>query len=125
MTLSVSSGVRMDLLRDVFVRAAGPAVAYQNLIQVDSLVVSNRRGIACVHGDAPKAMPQRRTALVLELIALRHQIAVLERNRTRRPCFHRSDRLLWILLSYWWLGWRDSLAQKHHLSAGTIEDCVI
>ena len=39
-TLSVSSGVRMDLLRDVFVRAAGPAVAYQNLIQVDSLVVS-------------------------------------------------------------------------------------
>src|SRR5216683_5052812 len=55
------------------------------------------------------AMPQRRTALVLELIALRHQIAVLERNRTRRPCFHRSDRLLWILLSRWWRGWRDSL----------------
>ena len=55
------------------------------------------------------AMPRTRTALVLEMIALRHQIAVLERNRTRRPCFHRSDRLLWILLSYWWLGWRDSL----------------
>jgi hypothetical protein len=31
-----------------------------------------------------------RTALVLELIALRHQIAVLERNRTCRPCFRRS-----------------------------------
>jgi hypothetical protein len=31
------------------------------------------------------AMPRTRTALVLELIALRHQIAVLERNRTRRP----------------------------------------
>jgi hypothetical protein len=50
-----------------------------------------------------------RTALLLELIALRHQIAVLERSRTRRPCFRRSDRLLWILLSRWWRGWRDSL----------------
>jgi hypothetical protein len=28
-----------------------------------------------------------RTGLVLEAIALRHQIAVLERNRTCRPCY--------------------------------------
>jgi hypothetical protein len=40
---------------------------------------------------------------------LRHQIAVLERSRTRRPCFHRFDRLLWILLSRWWPQWRESL----------------
>ena len=50
-----------------------------------------------------------RTALVLEAIALRHQIAVLERSRTRRPCFRRFDRLLWILLSRWWPQWRESL----------------
>lgn len=50
-----------------------------------------------------------RTALVLELTALHHQIAVLERNRTCRPYFSRSDPLLWILLSHWWRGWRDSL----------------
>jgi len=50
-----------------------------------------------------------RTALMLELIALRHQIAVLERNRTCRPCFRRSDRLLGILLSRWWPKWRESL----------------
>jgi len=43
--------------------------------------------------------PRTGTALVLEAIALRHQIAVLERSRTRRPCFRRLDRLLWILLS--------------------------
>jgi hypothetical protein len=43
-----------------------------------------------------------RRALVLEAIELRHQIAVLERGRTRRPCFCRSDRLLWMLLSRWW-----------------------
>src|ERR1700726_2549384 len=50
-----------------------------------------------------------RTALVLEVIALRHQIVVLELSRTRRPCFGPSDRLLWILLSQWWRGWNESL----------------
>jgi hypothetical protein len=50
-----------------------------------------------------------RTALLLEEIALRHQIAVLERSGTRRPCFRRWDRLFWILFSRWWPQWRDSL----------------
>jgi hypothetical protein len=50
-----------------------------------------------------------RTALVLEAIALRHQIAVLERSRTRRPCFRTFDRLLGILLSRWWPQWRESM----------------
>jgi putative transposase len=57
------------------------------------------------------AMLRTCTALVLEVMALRHQIAVLERSRTRRPCFRRSDRrLLRILQSGSWRGWRDSLA---------------
>src|SRR5216684_4462896 len=50
-----------------------------------------------------------RTELLLESIALRHQIAVLERSRTSRPCFRCIDRLLWILLSFWWPQWRESL----------------
>ena len=53
--------------------------------------------------------PRTRTALLLEAIALRHQIAVLERSRTRRPYFRRIDRLFWILLSLWWPQWRESL----------------
>src|ERR1700686_2041944 len=53
--------------------------------------------------------PRSRTALLLESIALRHQIAVLERSGTRRPCFRFWDRLLWILFSRWWPQWRDSL----------------
>jgi hypothetical protein len=53
--------------------------------------------------------PRTRTALLLESIALRHQIAVLERSRTRRPCFRLWDRLFWILFSRWWPQWRDSL----------------
>src|ERR1019366_6281303 len=56
-----------------------------------------------------RSEPRTRTALLLESVALRHQIAVLERSRSRRPCFRRIDRLFWILLSRWWSGWRESL----------------
>jgi hypothetical protein len=59
--------------------------------------------------SVPRSEPRTRTALLLESIALRHQIAVLQRNRTRRPCFRRFDRLLWIWFSRWWPQWRDSL----------------
>jgi hypothetical protein len=45
----------------------------------------------------------------LKVIALRYQIAMLERSRTRHPCFRRFDRLLWFLLSRWWPLWRESL----------------
>ena len=43
------------------------------------------------------------------MIALRHQIAVLKRSRTRRPCFALWDRLFWILLSWRWPRWPESL----------------
>ena len=58
---------------------------------------------------AARAAFWARTALIMELVALRHQVAVLQRNRTPRPCFRASDRLLWVLLSRWWHGWRESL----------------
>jgi putative transposase len=56
-----------------------------------------------------RSEPRTRTTLLLEAIALHHQIAVLERSRTRRPCFRRWDRLFWILFSRWWPQWRESL----------------
>jgi hypothetical protein len=43
------------------------------------------------------------------MIALRHQIAVLKRSGTRRPCFGLWDRLFWILLSWRWPRWPESL----------------
>jgi hypothetical protein len=49
------------------------------------------------------------TALVLEMVALRHRIAVLKRSGTRRPCFRFQDPLFWLLLARWWPSWRDSL----------------
>src|SRR6266853_2025799 len=56
-----------------------------------------------------RSEPRTRSALWLEAITLRHQIAVPERSRTRRSCFRRIDRLFWILLSRWWRSWRESL----------------
>jgi hypothetical protein len=52
---------------------------------------------------------RQRCDLVLEVIVLRHQLAVLQRTGTRRPCFRPSDRLLWVLLSRWWPNWQRSL----------------
>ncbi len=50
-----------------------------------------------------------RTALHVELLALRHQIPVLERSRPRRPRLTRTDRLLWIWLSPVWKEWQPAL----------------
>jgi hypothetical protein len=47
-----------------------------------------------------------RRDLLLEIIALRHQLAVLARSNRR---FHPSDRLLWLILRRMWPRWRDAL----------------
>ncbi len=47
-----------------------------------------------------------RAELVTEVLALRHQLAVLRRQAPRRLRLRRTDRLLWILLSRTWSGWR-------------------
>src|SRR5207302_10940369 len=40
-----------------------------------------------------------RAALQAEILALRHQLAVLQKNAPRRLRFHRCDRFLWVVLS--------------------------
>ncbi len=50
-----------------------------------------------------------RAALQLEILALRHQLQVLERTRPRRVRLTRSDRLLWVWLSGVWRGWRAAV----------------
>src|SRR5580693_3995084 len=50
-----------------------------------------------------------RVALQAEILALGHQLAVFQKNAPRRLRLQRSDRLLWVLLSRWWPGWRRSL----------------
>ncbi len=52
---------------------------------------------------------RNRAALQAENLALRHQLTVLQKNAPHRLRLRRSDRLLWVLLSRWWPGWRRSL----------------
>jgi hypothetical protein len=44
-----------------------------------------------------------RASLELALIALRHQVTVLRRQRPGRPKLFRADRLLWVWLYRIWL----------------------
>ena len=45
-----------------------------------------------------------------EIIALRHQLTVLQRSqKPRRLVLNRCDRCLWVWLSRLWSGWRSSL----------------
>jgi hypothetical protein len=52
---------------------------------------------------------RQRRDLLLEFIVLRHQLAVLQRTGTRRPCFRPSERLFWMFLSRWWANWQRGL----------------
>ena len=50
-----------------------------------------------------------RAALHLEVLALRHQLQVLQRSRPRRLRLGKADRWLWAWLSVAWSGWRTAL----------------
>src|SRR5437660_12679096 len=50
-----------------------------------------------------------RAALQAEILALGHQLAVLQKNVPRRVRFHRCDRFLWFVWSRFWSGWRRCL----------------
>ena len=50
-----------------------------------------------------------RAALQAEILALRHQLAVCQKNAPRRLSLHRCDRLLWVVLYRFWSGWRRCL----------------
>jgi hypothetical protein len=53
---------------------------------------------------------RRQAVLQAEIIALRHQLIVLQRTQnTKRLLLHRTDRCLWVWLSRMWSGWRSAL----------------
>jgi hypothetical protein len=49
-----------------------------------------------------------RLALQVEVLALRHQLAVYQ-SADRRPRLKPADRVLWAWLSRAWAGWQDAL----------------
>src|SRR4029453_17382505 len=54
-------------------------------------------------------MLRTRQSLVLENLALRHQLAVLQRTAPR-PRFRPCPRLLWVVLSHLWRGWAAAVS---------------
>jgi hypothetical protein len=55
---------------------------------------------------AVRSASSTRGDLLLESLALRHQLSVLARSNRR---FRPSDRLLWLLLRWLWPRWREAL----------------
>jgi putative transposase len=56
-----------------------------------------------------RASLRTRAALQLEILALRHQLQVVERSRLRRVRLTGADRLLWVWLSRVWDDWRAAV----------------
>ena len=54
-------------------------------------------------------MIRSRVSLHLEIIALRHQLAVVNRSRCPRLRLTPVDRTLWAWLSRSWCGWRSAI----------------
>jgi putative transposase len=50
-----------------------------------------------------------RASLQLEILALRHQLIVLQRGNKKRLRLRASDRILWVLLSRFWPKWPNPL----------------
>ena len=59
-----------------------------------------------------RTLAYSRAALHLEILALRHQLQVLQRTRRRRLRVAAIDRRLWVLLSRIWTGWRTALVSR-------------
>jgi len=55
-----------------------------------------------------RALMAGRAALAAENLALRHQLAVLQRS-VKRPKLRKRDRIFWSWLSRLWTGWRSAL----------------
>ena len=56
-----------------------------------------------------RGLVRSRAALHLEVLALRHQLQVLQRSRPRRLRLVKADRWFWAWLSRSWPGWRQAL----------------
>jgi hypothetical protein len=50
-----------------------------------------------------------RAELEAEILALRHQLAVLQQTAPRRLRLSQADRLVWVLLSRVWSRWREAV----------------
>jgi hypothetical protein len=103
-----------------------PAVPWRRLsaivpadksVFVDAVEVASRGGYALFAMTSVlisllqtlRGLVRSRMALHLELLALRHQVHVLQPSRSRRVRLMKADRWLWAWLSTSWCAWRTAL----------------
>ena len=85
----------------------------QNRVRAVHLTLARPLAILCAMRRVPGTTAASRSDLstrrdlLLEILALRHQLAVLARSNRR---FRTSDRLLWLMLRRLWPRWRDALS---------------
>ncbi len=58
---------------------------------------------------ATRLLPRERRDVVLENLALRHQLAIYQRSQ-RRPVLEDRDRRFWSTLARGWSGWRETVS---------------
>jgi putative transposase len=83
-------------------------VCLVNIERSADLIDDGRHDHPDPHRPPPWCQDPARS-LVLENLALRHQLAVLQRTAPR-PRLRTADRLLWVLLSRLWNGWTDAVS---------------
>ena len=52
----------------------------------------------CLLGSGPACGLEQ---VCLEILALRHQLAVMQRRTNKRPSLRTADRFFWLMLSRW------------------------
>src|SRR6267378_4075236 len=87
------------------VRVVALAVADQRLIPFSGRMTALFIAVLA----SLRALIHSRLELAAEILALRHQLAVLQRTTPKRPRLRPIDRLLWMLLSSVWPNWRQAL----------------
>ena len=82
-------------------RCASALASVRLPIQMRALVVALLAAL--------RSTVRSRAALAAEVLALRHQLAVLRRQAPRRLHLCRTDRFLWVWLSRAWSEWRPAV----------------
>jgi hypothetical protein len=72
--------------------------------------------------QAARSSMRSQAALQLEILALRHQLQVLQRSRRRRGGLTQADPLLWVWLSRVWLEWRAAVVIVRPETVPTVLD---
>ena len=62
---------------------------------------------------ALKSTLRTRASLQLEILALPHQLIMLQRSNRKRLRLRAWDRILWVILSRLWREWPDTVIAWH------------